>query len=166
LVSNILNLPENPENISIGFAHSKLRFMYDEHSTKDKLEEICTLTSQDKDILFIEGGKDLVYGRSVYLDPLTVVENTNSKLLLVLSGQDDLIIDEIMFLRQCIIANDNQLLGVIINKVKDINEFKDVYLDKFKELGVKVLGIVHVKGRKRVPHPPERITARVILKII
>ena len=142
LVSNILNLPENPENISIGFAHSKLRFMYDEHSTKDKLEEICTLTSQDKDILFIEGGKDLVYGRSVYLDPLTVVENTNSKLLLVLSGQDDLIIDEIMFLRQCIIANDNQLLGVIINKVKDINEFKDVYLDKFKELGVKVLGIV------------------------
>ena len=141
LVTTILNLQENPENISIGFAHDKLRFMYNEHSTKEKLIELCNLTGQDKDILFIEGGKDLIYGKSVYLDPLTVAKSTNSNLLLVLSGQNEQIIDEIMFLRQFVIT-ENSHLGVIINKVKDITEFKDVYLERFKELDVNVLGII------------------------
>ncbi len=41
LVSNILGLTEKPEDISLGFDHNKLRFMYDEQSTSKKLKEIC-----------------------------------------------------------------------------------------------------------------------------
>ena len=40
LVANIFDLKESPEDISLGFDHSKLRFMYDEETTKKKLQEL------------------------------------------------------------------------------------------------------------------------------
>ncbi len=150
LVTNVLELEESPENISIGFAHSKLRFMYDEASTKEKLNEIIDKVSKDKDVIFIEGGKNLNYGFSVYLDPLTVARSTGAKLLLVVSGPDETIIDEITFLTRCVNTENIELMGVIVNKVKDVDNFKDLYLDTFKELGVKVLGIIPY--RKELTH--------------
>ena len=142
LITNVLGLEERPEDISIGFAHSKLRFMYDEVSTKEKLIEITNNVSKDKDIIFIEGSKNLSYGRSVYLDPLTVARSIGAKLLLIFSGPDEAIIDDITFLTKCVNTEDIELVGVIINKIKDVDNFKDLYLDTFKELGVKVLGII------------------------
>ena len=142
LITNVLGLEERPEDISIGFAHSKLRFMYDEVSTKEKLIEITNNVSKDKDIIFIEGSKNLSYGRSVYLDPLTVARSIDAKLLLIFSGPDEAIIDDITFLTKCVNTEDIELVGVIINKIKDVDNFKDLYLDTFKELGVKVLGII------------------------
>ncbi len=142
LVTNVLGLEERPEDISIGFAHSKLRFMYDEASTKEKLNEIINNVSKDKDVIFIEAGKNLHYGFSVYLDPLTVARSTGSKLLLVVSGPDESIIDEITFLTRCVNTENIELAGIIVNKVKDVDNFKDLYLDTFSELGVKVLGII------------------------
>lgn len=142
LVINTLGLTDNPENVSLGFAHSKLQFMYDETSTKDKINEIIRNVSNNKDSVFIEGSDNLHYGLSVYLDPLTIVRNTDAKLLLVLSGPDECIIDDITFLKNCVITEDIDLLGVIINKIKDVDEFKRVYMDIFSDLGVNVLGII------------------------
>ncbi len=145
LVTNVLELDEQPEDISIGFAHSKLRFMYDEASTKEKLTEISNNVGKDKDIIFIEGGKNLNYGLSVHLDPLTIARSTGAKLLLLLCGPDETIIDDITFLVNCVNTENIELLGVIINKIKDVDNFKDLYLDAITEMGVKVLGVIPYK---------------------
>lgn len=143
LVTNILDLKESPENISIGFNHSKLRFMYDEESIKEKLDDIVKKTSEEKDLLFIEGGRDLAYGKSVYLDPLSVVRSTGAKLLLVLGGvSEDTIVDDLTYIKKCLKTDDIDLMGVIITQVKDIIDFKDTYLTMIEELGVKILGVL------------------------
>ncbi len=146
LVTNVLKLDEAPEDISLGFAHSKLHFMYDETSTKERLQKIINNASKEKDIIFIEGGKNLSYGRSVHLDPLTVARSTGAQLILVFSGPDEAIIDDITFFTKCVNTQDVDFLGVIINKIKDVENFKELHLDTFNELGAKVLGIIpHTK---------------------
>ncbi|MHA2244128.1 MAG: DRTGG domain-containing protein [Candidatus Hodarchaeales archaeon] len=142
LVTNVLGLEQSPEDITIGFVHSKLRFMYDEVSTKEKLTEITNNVSKNKDIVFIEGGENLSYGRSVYLDPLTVARSTGARLLLIVSGPNEAIIDDITFLAKCLNTDNVDLIGVIVNKVKDVENFKNLYLDTFNELGMKILGII------------------------
>ncbi len=142
LVVNTLGLEAVAEDITIGFDHSKLHFMYDEQSTKEKLVEVCNNVSQDKDIVFIEGGRDLAFGHSVYLDPLTMVRTLDAGLILILSGENIEIIDDITFLRRCLLSDDVNFIGVIINQVKDVEEFKDVHMETFNELEVPILGII------------------------
>lgn len=142
LVSNILGLTEKPEDISLGFDHNKLRFMYDEQSTSKKLKEICNNVSKDHDVVLIEGGRNLAFGHSVFLDPMTIARNVGAQLLLILSGEGSEIVDEIAFLRNCVLSDSSDLAGVIVNQVKDIEEFKNLYMDIFNELGVPVLGII------------------------
>ncbi len=143
LVSNILNLDENPEDISIGFNHSKLRFIYDESSTKEKLNEIVKKISKNKDIILIEGSKSLSFGYSVFLDPLTITRSIGGKLILVIGGvQNEAIIDDISFIKKCILTKDIDFLGVVITQVKDVEDFKLTYMDTLKDLGVNILGFM------------------------
>ncbi|MHA1966745.1 MAG: AAA family ATPase [Candidatus Hodarchaeales archaeon] len=146
LVSTVLNLDENPEDISIGFNHSKLRFMYDESTTKEKLNDIVEKVSRNKDLVLIEGSKSLSFGYSVYLDPLSIIKTTGAKLILVIGGTaDEAIIDDIAFIKNCILTKDVDLLGVVITQIKDTDDFKSTYMDTFKELGVNVLGVLPYK---------------------
>ncbi|MFW9777606.1 MAG: AAA family ATPase [Candidatus Heimdallarchaeota archaeon] len=142
LIRDIFGLDDNPEDLSMGFGHSKLRYMYDAERTKDKLANMCSKVSANKDLVFLEGSKNLSFGRSVYLDPLSVVRSTNSQLLLVLSGDEDGILDDITFLQKCVNTEDVPLMGVIINQIKDIEGFSENYLHSITDLGVKVLGVI------------------------
>ena len=142
LVSGVLGLTEKPEDISLGFDHNKLRFMYDEQSTDKKLKEICNNVSKDHDVVLIEGGQNLAFGHSVFLDPMTIAKTVDAQLLLVLSGEGSEIVDEIFFLRKCVLSDPSKLVGVIINQVKDVEEFENIYMDIFNELDVPVLGII------------------------
>ncbi|MCU0798273.1 MAG: AAA family ATPase [Candidatus Thermoplasmatota archaeon] len=142
LIKGIFSLPEMPEDMSIGFDHSKLRYIYDSTTIVTKLNEMAQTLSKDKDILIVEAGKDITYGASVNLDCFSLAKALNAKLLLVVSGDDDSILDDITYLKKHMIASDARLLGVIINKVKDVEDFKENSLDKVKALGVDVLGIV------------------------
>lgn len=146
LVTNVLGLEENPEDISIGFSHSKLRFMYDETTTKEKLTEISNNVSKNNDIVLIEGSKDLSFGHSVFLDPLTISRNLKAKLVFVVGGaSDDAIIDDIVFIKNCVLTKDIDFLGVVITQIKDVEDFKSTYMDTFNDLGVKILGILPYK---------------------
>jgi BioD-like phosphotransacetylase family protein len=143
LVSNVLNLDENPEDISIGFNHSKLRFMYDESTTKEKLNEIVEKIGRSNDLILIEGSKSLSFGYSVFLDPLSIIKAIRAKLILVIGGTaDETIIDDIAFIKNCILTKDIDLLGVVITQIKDPEDFKSTYMDTFNALGVNILGIL------------------------
>ncbi|MBU7027469.1 MAG: AAA family ATPase [Theionarchaea archaeon] len=142
LIANIFGLKEDPENITIAFEHSKIKYMYDEQATKEKLAEMAANTGEGKDVLLVEGGKDLTHGVSVYLDAVSVTTYLDGGLLLVISGDEDSIIDDITFVKKYVNMKDVNFKGVVINKVQDIKDFTDIYVDTITEMGITVLGVI------------------------
>ena len=142
LMANIFGLKEDPENITIAFEHSKIKYMYDEQGTREKLKGMAANCQKGRDLLIVEGGKDLTYGVSVYLDPLSVTKYLDGELLLVVSGDEDTVIDDITFIKKYVDIAGVDFRGVVINKVHDVKDFQDVYLDSITGLDVDVLGII------------------------
>jgi uncharacterized protein len=142
LVANIFALSENPEDMSIGFDHSKLRYMYDEKITQEKVAELAANMGQGKEILFIEGGRDLSYGISVYLDALSLARYVGGTLVVVVSGDENTIFDDITYIKKHVDVTGINFKGVIINKVQNMDDFKDTYLPQVEKIGVPVLGVI------------------------
>jgi len=142
LLTNLFGLEENPEDMTIGFEHAKLRYVYDEARIKEKLLEVAKSIAKNREVLFIESGKDLAYGVSVYLDPITVAKSLDAKLVLIVGGNDDVIIDDITLFKRYVDTSDINFLGVIINKIHDLDDFKSTYADKIEKMGVPILGMI------------------------
>jgi hypothetical protein len=142
LIANLFGLKEDPVDMSIGFDHSKLRYMYDEEGTQRKLLETIGNIGRDKEILFIEGGRDLSYGISVHLDTLSLARFTGSKLFLVISGDENTIMDDILFLRKHVDLGGVDLGGLIINKVGNLDEFQTTHLPAIHQAGLPVVGLL------------------------
>jgi len=142
LMTHIFNLEESPEEMSIGFHHSKLLYSLDEKSTEGKLLESFAHISKNKDLVFVEAGKDIFYGTSVFLDAISLAKITEGKLLIMVSGDEDTIIDDMSFLKKYIRLDGVHFMGVVINKVANIDNFNDVYLPMIRQMGIPVLGII------------------------
>lgn len=142
LIANIFGLVENPEDISLGFDHSKLRFMYDEAETKKKLGELLSHIEKDRDIVFIEAGRDLSYGISVNLDPISLARHTDASLVVVTGGDERTILDDITFVTNHLNLDGVSFAGVIVNRAYDIEDFKTTYAPIIAGLGVQVLGVI------------------------
>jgi len=165
LISSLFGLKEDPVDMSIGFDHSKLRYMYDEEGTQQKLLEIIGSIGSDKEILFIEGGRDLTYGISVHLDTLSLVKYTGSKLFIVASGEEDTIIDDLLFLKRHVDLAGVKLAGVIINKVQHLDEFQSTHLPAIEKEGIRVVGVLPFQSELTyfsVYSLSERLFAKVI----
>ncbi len=133
---------ESPEAMSIGFDHSKLRFMYDKNTTAEKVREIAALNSVGKEFMFIESGTELNRGLSVHLDALSLCKYLDGELLVILSGTNDQICDDAYALKRTLEHTKVKLAGVIINKVHDIEDFEAVYHEHFEALQLPLLGII------------------------
>jgi uncharacterized protein len=142
LITNIFGLDENPEDMSIGFHHSKLLYMLDEDTTREKLHELLVSVGEGKEIFFAECGKDITYGVSVHLDALSLARELNAQLIVVVSGDEDTILDDIIFLQKYVTMGDVRCKGIIINKVANLADFCDTRLPKIKQYGVEVLGVI------------------------
>ncbi len=142
LMIQVFGLDELPEDMSIGFSHSKIMFMYDEGTTKDKLRGIAEKTGADKDILFIEGGKELSYGASVFLDPMAIAETLDAGLVIIVSGQEGGIIDDLTVMKMYLDRKQLDLKGVIINKIPDVQDFKELYMPTIKLMDIPILGVI------------------------
>ena len=165
LITDIFDLKENPEDITLGFEHAKLKYMYDEAGTKERLKDISERTGRDKDALFIKGGPELAYGASVNLDSMTVARSMDAKLVLVVGGEDGIIADDIAFLSRFVKTSEVKLVGVIINSVRDVEEFKHTHFDSIAKMGVPLLGVIpytHELAHLTVGHIAERLFAKVI----
>jgi BioD-like phosphotransacetylase family protein len=142
LITNIFGLKENPEDMSIGFHHSKLHYMLDEKTTREKLHELLDSVGTGKELFFVECGKDITYGTSVHLDAISVAEQLDAQLIIVASGDDDAILDDLIFLKKYIQPGQVRVKGVIINKVTNVVDFCDTRLLQIKNQGIEVLGVV------------------------
>jgi uncharacterized protein len=142
LITNIFGLDENPEDMSIGFHHAKLLFMLDESTTREKLSELQASVGKGKELFFIECGKDLSYGASVHLDAISLARQLDAPLIVVASGDEDMILDDLIFLKKHLNLNGVRLKGVIINKVPNVADFSDTRLPRIKSAGIEVLGVI------------------------
>lgn len=164
LITNIFGLEQSSDEMTIGFEHSKLRYMYDEAGTKSKLTEMVNNLGDAKGPLFIEGGKDLTYGTSVRLDTLSLVKYLGGKLILVISGDEGTIIDDASFIKKYV-AMAGIDYGVVINKVSNLEDYKNNYLRDIKEMGLKVLGVIPFEQsltQVSMSFIAEKIQARII----
>ena len=164
IITNIFGLEQSSDEMTIGFEHSKLRYMYDEAGTKAKLLDMSNKIGNSNMPLYIEGGKDLTYGSSIRLDTLSLVKYTKGKLILIVSGDEGTIIDDITFIKKYIDMADIDF-GVIINKVHNLDDYKNTNLKEIKDLGINVLGIIPFEPELTyvsLDYLAEKLQARVI----
>jgi uncharacterized protein len=142
LLTNLWNLQEHPEDLSIGFEHAKLRYKYDAESTVEKLREVASRTGVGKEILFVEGGMHLGYGLSVNLDAVSVAKALDGELVMIISGSEGSIADDIAFIKVHLNLKGVNFKGVIINQIHDVEDFKASSLPDIQKLDIPVLGIL------------------------
>ncbi|HHE41201.1 MAG TPA: phosphotransacetylase family protein [Dehalococcoidia bacterium] len=165
LVANVFGLEDNPEEMTIGFEHAKLKYMYDADGMKDKLNEMLAAAAEGKDLVFIEGGESLSYGSSLNLDAVAIASLLNARLVLVAGGSEGTIVDDIAFLKRYVDLKGTDFAGVIINKVRNVEDYKSTHLADVIALGVNVLGVVPFEGemtKLSVGHLSERLLAKVV----
>ena len=88
------------EKITLGFDHSRLKYMYDQEGIKKALSDIVTDIGGKNDVLFIESGKDLASGAYLNLDPVSITKYIDGKLVIVVSGDSDSVLDDIKFIEK------------------------------------------------------------------
>jgi hypothetical protein len=165
LIATTFALSENPEDMSLGFDHSKLRYMYDENITREKVCELAANMSHGKDLLFIEGGRDLAYGISVYLDAVSLARYTGGNLVIIISGDENTVFDDITYIKKIMDLGGVTFKGIIINKVQNMEDFKDTYLPQIQKIGVPVLGVIPFQKDLTyfsVSYLSERLFAKVV----
>jgi BioD-like phosphotransacetylase family protein len=164
LLANIFGLEQGSENMTIGFEHSKLRYMYDETTTRTKLMEMMHNLEANNTVVFIEGSKNLTYGSSIHLDTLSLAKYTGGKLIMVIAGDDSTIIDDITFVKKYVNMTGIDF-SVVINKVQNIEDYKETHLQDIKDMGVEVLGVIpYEQDLTYVPvsYVADKLQARVI----
>lgn len=165
LMSQLYGLEDNPEDTCFGFDHSKLNYMYDDASIRQKLLGSVEKVGRGKDVLFIESSKNMMHGTYIHLGAFSLSKHTGAKLFVVLTGDDDSIVDDAAFLKKYIDMREVRFGGVIINKVGKPREFKQERLPKIEELGVKVIGVMPYMeelSRLSVSYLVDRLFAKVI----
>lgn len=142
LMTNIFKLDQEPENMTAGFEHLKLRFKYDDEGARNRVLEMAGQVSADKDILFVEGGKNIEFGISFFLNVTSLASYLDGKLVMVIGGDENYIVDNVIFIQKHLALSGLKFGGVIINKVRNVDDFKNVYIPLMKKSGVNILGII------------------------
>jgi BioD-like phosphotransacetylase family protein len=147
LINQLWNLDQESENMTLGFSHFKLRYVSQQESIKQFLMEMAEKAAAGKDLLFIEGGQDLSYGSSIYFDSFYMAKYLGCKMIIVVSGDADQVLDDITFLKKYQDMSGVDFKGVIINKIHDVDEFEATHLKTIKNMGIEVLGVIPYKKK-------------------
>lgn len=153
LMTNIFGLTDSSEDLSIGFDRFKLKYMYDQASMQERFLQSLERVERDKDFVFIEGGREWHYGVSVSLDALSLARFAQAPLVLVTSGDEGTVLDDIFFVHKQARTEGIELLGVVVNKAPNVEDFKSAHGSEIAALGVKVLGVI--------PHRAELVTLEI-----
>jgi len=165
LITGVFCLEGNPEEMTLGFEHAKLKYMYDADAMKDKLREMASLAGEGKELLFVEAGESLAYGASVNLDAMSLASFLHARLVIVACGSESTIVDDLAFVKRYVDISGVDLAGVIVNKVRNIEDYRSTHLDDVTALGINVLGVVPFDAeltKLSVGHLAERLLAKVV----
>ncbi|MBI5488770.1 MAG: AAA family ATPase [Deltaproteobacteria bacterium] len=165
LLTGVFGLAGPPEETTIGFEHSKLRYMYDEEGRKARLRQMVPPDEAEAGPLVVEAGYDLTCGASVHLDAVSLARYLGARLVLVVAGAESAALDEIAFVKKYVATREATLAGVVVNKVRDPDAFRETWVPEIEKWGVKVLGVVPY--REELTHPSvgyvaDRLFAKVL----
>ena len=153
------------EKITLGFDHARLKYMYDQEGIKNALSDIVTEIGGNNDVLFIESGKDLASGAYLSLDPLSIAKYVDGKLVIVVSGDSDSVLDDIKFIKKYMRIEDVHFGGVIINKTNNVEEFESTCSPSIAEMGVDIIGVIPYEAQLTyftLEFLAEKLLARVL----
>ena len=143
LIQSTLKMEVEPQDMTLGFEHSKLRYMYDEYTLKEKLNNQIEEFEKNHDVLIIEGANYLTHGASIGMSALRLAKLTEAELVIILRGNADTIMDELTFIKYNIVETGVNFKGVILNQIHDMEDIKsEEVCDTIKKLGIKVFGII------------------------
>jgi len=142
LLTNVFKMNQSPEDITVGFEHLKMRFKYDEEGIKSRVVTMAGDVSRGKDMLFVEGGRDVQFGISFYLNVLYLAQYLAGRLVMVVGGEENYIVDNVIFIKKFLNFNGIDFRGVVINKVRNADDFKTVYMPIMQKTGIDILGII------------------------
>ncbi len=142
LFKNVLDLDTDYEKFCIGFDHSKIKYAYDSETIKDKITERIESLSEGKDGVIIESGEHWGFGSSINLDPVSLHKMTGGEVVIVASGTDTNIIDDITTFAKYFEALDIPVKGAVLNKVESVEDIENFAAQEIESLGIDVLGII------------------------
>lgn len=142
LLVNVFSLGQDAQKITLGFEQSKLRYTYDRETIEKRLEDMAVAAEHGQEILILEGGRDLAYGCSVHLDALSVARKLDARLVILVDGDENSIFDDVAFLKGYLNVSGLKFQGIVINKVPNLEDFKDAYLPEIEKLDIPVLGAI------------------------
>jgi BioD-like phosphotransacetylase family protein len=78
----------------------------------------------------------------VNIDVLSAARYSKGKLIFILAGDENSILDDVVFIKRNLSMRGIDFRGVILNKMNNIEDFEDHYLPLIQSTGTEVLGIV------------------------
>jgi len=142
LIAEVFGIKTPPEELTIGFEHARIRHTYDRWTVKEKIREMSEREGRGKKTLVIESGSDLRHGISVNLDAVSLARYVEGRILLVVNGDSYDALDDALFFGDYIKKSGAAFAGVVINNVKEPQDFKNTHLSDLKKAKIKVLGVL------------------------
>ena len=165
LMKELLESDFESQDLTFGFDHSKMRYMYGEDELGERLKERYEKLSASREYFFVEGAGTPEYGHSLGMDAVSQARLYGIPLVALLRGGNTSILDDASFLKDR--ANDEgvELMGVVVNDIHDHSRFKEEALEELLGMGIDVLGVLPHKQALTnisVSFVVERLFAKVI----
>ncbi len=142
LMTRALGLEENPDIITLGFDHSKVRYTYPGDTLTVRLREAAEKAEDGHGELLIEGGATLASGASIGLDAVTMARALEAKLYVILAGDPDTVADGAYDLARRPFVEESFFGGLIINRISEPDEFRRHHLPVVEAAGLTIAGLV------------------------
>ncbi|HHH77629.1 MAG TPA: hypothetical protein ENL18_00235 [Thermoplasmatales archaeon] len=117
LFRETFGIEDEVDELTLGFHHSKVLHSFP--GVKKELKERFERLSSGKDFFVIEGSENLVRGKSIGLDSLSVASHLDADILLVLSGDIYDMEDSLSFAVKAAKNEGVNIAGVVMDRVKD-----------------------------------------------
>ena len=119
LFKETFDIADPIENFTLGFHHSKIIHAFPQltQELKTRFDSLAA----DKDFFIVEGSDDLVHGRSLGLDSLSLAKKLEAGVVLVLSGDAYDMMDSLAMAKTLMPFSNVTILGAVIDKVREEN---------------------------------------------
>ena len=165
LIMSIFGMRKDPEDMTIGFEHAKLRYMYDGEGRRKRLQEM--VSQAQGEMLFVEGGAvSPLRGLARPGSRFRLQRISAAQLVFLISGNEDVLMDDAIFVKNYLDMTGVAFKGVIFNKVQNHGGVQRTFIvRKIEEQGIPVLGIIPYEKELTlltVNYLAKRLLAKVI----
>ncbi len=117
LFKKVFSIGQPIEEFTIGFHYAKIVHAYPDIA--DELTRRAEVLSAGTDCFIVEGSYDLVHGRSLDLDTLSVARQLDAGVVLVLTGESSDMLDDLIFAHDAVQRDKVDIIGTVMDRPKE-----------------------------------------------